>query len=469
VFRLTLIFILFCGPLYGVDPNYCEDMMPLVCSDQKTKDDGTGINKKIEIPAFELQKALDQLTNANKEKFVQILKDSQKSVLRQNLFKALPLKRKECPKADSLLKSDCAELFAKELAQIIDSENLSPENDEDRFWAVRDQYQKNLRNLSKILASDEYQTVKIDHQSAILKLNKNPEAEKKIREEIFNETQKAMLVKISELPLDDKIKSQMREKVQNTVFGGFDCPGERSHPTKLEILHNRYLPKVSLVNNKPYLGKNSIFMCRGFSSSTESEFSLIFALAHELTHPNDPCQFLKKSGNSTLAELDSQYPLANTLKCLRNSKSVGAQNKIEFCKTTNHKKENKCQELEKKTNHCPQGEGMPRDQIGESISDLLAAEITHDLVKLRHPDLKPEQWQIGVSQMLVGSTSCSNLSSIYDEHPADEKRINSLILANPKIRKSMGCPEKSPNKLYCDPMEPTSLVNQNSKESLGQQ
>ncbi|HAR41086.1 MAG TPA: hypothetical protein DCS07_00380 [Bdellovibrionales bacterium] len=96
------------------------------------------------------------------------------------------------------------------------------------------------------------------------------------------------------------------------------------------------------------------------------------------------------------------------------------------------------------------------DQIGEAFSDWLAYEVIPDYMASKHPSLTEEQFQTGYANAFRGfcNTMEQGIPQVrgqevaFDVHPAMEDRINSMLLASPKIRAQMGC--KAPSKRrYC--------------------
>jgi hypothetical protein len=435
----------------------CEDLKPLVCS-QESRDDGTGLNQKYEDKDTRKIRDINKLTNENKNKFAQLLSESQNSEFRRDVFNALPFKRKDCPSPESLMAKTCQNYFAAELAEIVDAENLAPSYSSEEGLRVRNNYEKNLRNIERLTGRQEYLEISNEHYKEIRNLNIKPDQEKKIKEDLFPQVKKTLLKKIDELSVDDEIKMKLKAQIDNTEFGGFDCLDNPR--TTLKYLEAQYLPKADLNYSRSGTGKNKILICRGISSYVESEFSLIFTLAHELSHSIGPClyseKFLKsKVEPQTISELDAQYPFSQTLTCLRGNNSTKAQNKLDFCKENKKNQRfdyNECEILTQNPTltHCPTT--ISKDQVEEATSDFFGVEVMQDLIKERHPDLTPEQWKRGISNLFPMADNChENKSMEFDVHPKQMIRFNKIALAHPRIREAMGCSQKSSTKVYCDP------------------
>jgi hypothetical protein len=109
------------------------------------------------------------------------------------------------------------------------------------------------------------------------------------------------------------------------------------------------------------------------------------------------------------------------------------------------------------------------DQITESFSDWMGAEILPQYIEKNYK-LTPEQYREGYAN--ANRVNCwaypdTSDNFNYEVHPAIGKRINKILLVNPKIRSQMGCPTKHPDNVYCDsekalgsPAEPIKLAPQ---------
>ncbi len=100
------------------------------------------------------------------------------------------------------------------------------------------------------------------------------------------------------------------------------------------------------------------------------------------------------------------------------------------------------------------------DQIGETFSDWIAAEVLPEYMSLHYPDLTEKQYRLGYSNVFRGSCNHANpeqsfMSAGLDVHPEESDRVNKIILTHPKIRKQMGCDPKPPaQSTYCSPKAP---------------
>ena len=449
----------------------CEDLTSLVCSD-KPRPDGTGNNTKIFSYENKKYSDIDELTQKTAGQFSKILTDPDKSELRETVFKAMPFKRKECPTPQSLAKNKCATFFSYDLAEMVNTENLNSFYYGIDSERVKNNHEKNLREINKLVNTEDYQTILADHYSATQKMNVKPDQEEKIKNDLFPEIKKKLLSKIDSLNVDSATKDKMRQRINNAEFKGFECVDKPL--SNFRRLSLQYLPKAFYEPNRAIEGKDQVRICRGISSFVESEFSLIYILAHELSHSIDPCMIkIKDKPKSnlkldpetgqqvevittpaikTVAELDSDYALPEVISCLRNPKSIAAENIVNFCKAREGQpayQDNNCANMIQFPSHC-NSETAPRDQIGESTSDFFATEVMHDLIKERHPELTSAQWKNGISNLLPTSDSCTNyVSKSFAVHPKQMQRFNQIVLAHPEIRKEIGCPARSENKIYC--------------------
>lgn len=93
------------------------------------------------------------------------------------------------------------------------------------------------------------------------------------------------------------------------------------------------------------------------------------------------------------------------------------------------------------------------DQIGEVMCDWVAAEILPLYFKKYYPNLTSKEFRLGYLNSFrhFCYPQKQNNNDVFTVHPSLEKRINFILLANPKIREQMGCLNDLPGALYCDP------------------
>jgi hypothetical protein len=90
------------------------------------------------------------------------------------------------------------------------------------------------------------------------------------------------------------------------------------------------------------------------------------------------------------------------------------------------------------------------DQIGESVSDWLASEVLPEYIAKHHPKLTRDQYRTGYSNAFRGDCNNANPMPPFhppgDPHPPNSERVNKIILANPQVRRQMGCAPADPEK-----------------------
>ncbi len=180
----------------------------------------------------------------------------------------------------------------------------------------------------------------------------------------------------------------------------------------------------------------------------------------------------KYSDPSDLQKMEQEYPVKNVIQCLRDPRSIGARNfslqnqgnclgctangmtgmlppAIEptaagFGMGGSNFGAMPPAEAAAKANFCED------DQIGESFSDWLAAEVLPTYMERNHK-LTTDQYRNGYAnakRLFCGIEREGQAGRAV--HPPVEGRINKIILANPKIRAQMGCPATHTGAIYCD-------------------
>ncbi|RZA08290.1 MAG: hypothetical protein EOP11_05275 [Proteobacteria bacterium] len=104
---------------------------------------------------------------------------------------------------------------------------------------------------------------------------------------------------------------------------------------------------------------------------------------------------------------------------------------------------------------APENAFCQEDQIGESLSDWIAGEILPAYVKQNHTNLSSAQRQVGFANVFRGMCQEGGITGEgpprFDVHPETYLRANQLLLAQPEVRRQMGCPLDPPAGVtYCE-------------------
>lgn len=305
-------------------------------------------------------------------------------------------------------------------------------------------------------------------------LNRNKVMDK-VKDEIFPNVQKLLHEWLIEVLPPGRAKDNILFKVDHIEFSGFDCTrGKIDVPSDLQP--NAF---YELVGNK-------VTYCKGSLQQTESVFAIVRTIANELAHSIDPCsiQFyldnrkFKYKGN-TQAEMEQEYPFKNIINCLRDKKSIEAKqytpstlNQTYFGQTSmgsgmgfpNQMSQNglavnnQPNQVSENTkfdfcNKHENGVLKNGDQIGESICDWVAIEILPRYIERHYKDLSQQDYRLGYLNVYRHYCYPHNhkIEKVFSTHPSFEKRANSLLLVNPKVREKMGCTKELSDALYCDP------------------
>jgi len=286
----------------------------------------------------------------------------------------------------------------------------------------------------------------------------------KIKNEVFPNVQGLLVEWLKEVLPPGKARDNLIFKVDHIEFKGFDCTNDEINvPRDLEP-------------GGTYLSVgNAVTYCKGSLHYTDSLFAIVRTLAHELSHSIDPCyiQFylekrkFKYSGTSQI-DMEREYPFKNIISCLRDKRSAEAKRlnppspasnsyytpisggagvvppsqppqagapQFDFCNIQNN------------------GVVTNGDQIGEVMCDWVAAEILPRYIEKYYTNLTTQDFRLGYLNSFRHwcYPQKQRNNDEFTTHPSFEKRANSILLANPKIREQMGCSKDLPGTLYCDP------------------
>ena len=107
------------------------------------------------------------------------------------------------------------------------------------------------------------------------------------------------------------------------------------------------------------------------------------------------------------------------------------------------------------------------DQISETFSDWMAAEITPDYIDKNFPKLTTEQKRFGYSNIWRGDCTNESHSGAADPHPHIIDRNNRILLPQPKIRSQMNCPQPLKDRVYCTVGNRTSNLPESKSTPTG--
>lgn len=466
-FLVLSVFLLSSSAVADVSP-LCNDLARFACAPGSYKD-GTGeIKSESEISRFMASYAEKSRADLH-DRFQKILSDPSNSYFKEVALASMGLKNS--PQCNSTAPDDvsaCRENLIDGLTTIAQKQALGalmPRTGLERPG--------NLRELNFITQNNVFQKVIQELNGRAQKDLAKPELSKKIRDEIFPKIKELIVARLKDLSIPEDKKNFMIGKVNSIMFDGTTC---EEMGGGFGGSNNGEVVSALIVPNAFYDPMRNIFkLCSGFLLQSTSEFQIADTIAHELMHSIDPCFIghgpsdlgFKYSNQTDLKKMEQEYPIKNVIQCLRDDRSVGARN---F-----NSEESQIRSLpppipmpagpsggyggglgapptkeSKKASFCL------RDQIGESVADWMAAEVLPIYMEQNHK-LTTEQYRNGYAnalRLICQIEQDPNVSFTLDVHPAMEKRINKILLMNPKIRKQMGCPEKHPENVYCDPERP---------------
>lgn len=465
----------------------CEDLARFSCAPGSFKD-ATGAVKS----ASEFQRSLTAWGEKSRlqvnEKFKKILENPENAYFQELAVAGLGLKNS--PQCSSSVPSDvsaCRENVVEGLTLLAQKQALLPL----MSLPVMNRM-SSLSDTTYILQNEVYQGVVRDLNKQLEADLSNPDMEGKIKDKIFPGVKELMVERIGELSIPEEQKKFMINKIRSIQFAGTNC-SEIGGPYKDG-------PAISslLVPNAFYnAGRNIFKFCSGFLLQSTSEFQIAKIIGHELSHAIDPCLIafgptdmgFKYKNSVSLQKMEQEFPFRNVLSCLRDPRSIEAKNL------------NRDPLLAPSAGQVGSGYPSPpggrpaptpggtqggmgqgpgpkpasfcgEDQITESFSDWLGVEILPRYIE-KNFKLTPEQYREGYAN--ANRLDCWTYPDTSDNfnsepHPAIGKRINKILLVNPKVRGQMGCPPSHSEWVYCDSekalLPPSQTGDQGSEDRL---
>lgn len=477
--QLVLIFFL-SRSAFGDVPPLCNDLARFSCAPGAYKDQTGSVKSASEIQQFMSNYSETSRRQLN-EKFKKILDNPENSYFKDLVISGLGLKNSpQCASTKASELKACRENLMDGLTTLAQKQTLSPLMPTASLTRMA-----SLSDANYIMQDEVYQGVINDLSTQAQADLSNPEVEKKIKEKVFPNIKALIIERLNQLSIPDDQKKFMISKIKSIQFSGSNCTELGSGATGAG--GNTQVVSSLLTPNAFYdPARNTFKFCSGFLLQSTSEFNIAMIIGHELSHSIDPCRLssgpsdmgFKYKSSGDLKKMEQEFPLKNVLSCLRDSSSVGAKNLTESQAQMGAQYGNggygsgypapggmgmaQNQQTPPKPSFCNS------DQITESFADWMGAEVLPQYIEKNYK-LSPEQYREGYANAFrIACWAYPDTSDNfnYDTHPAIGKRINKIILVNPKVRAQMGCPEKHSENVYCDAEKPFSAQAEPLKIAL---
>lgn len=415
-----------------VDPKMeyaCDSMSEFSCK-AGTFDDGTGEVLSDAVYAEKVSPFKEKTREYYSDAIFQMLRDQDPKFNMVRDLAIQAMKQEGTPDCGAKKKSELkscyrrvADLLAERhaKAELVISSN-SPSNHE----TVTEFDYESFQALSSLRVYTD--STKIAHEKT-MKLVTNEKRARKVEKDIFPKVKKILTAKINEMVADPEVKMKLINKIQSIAYAGSDCS---------EVYSSFKGTSVGLLIPNAFYNSalNAFMYCNGKLLRNNSEFSIVQIITHELSHSIDPCNIQSVMGKkfriyekrSSIEELESQYPFRGVLGCLHSNESIGALSRSSPVDS-----------------HRPFCEG---DQIGEAFADWMGAEVLADYTEEYNASLSPNQKLIGYSNIFRDYCNMPQESG-FDVHPSLRSRIDRILMANPKIRKQIGCGQPKNGLHYC--------------------
>jgi len=318
---------------------------------------------------------------------------------------------------------------------------------------------QSLSDRQYILQNKTYKDILASLKKDLLGKAASPENEKKVKDLIFPKIKKLLAQKVNDLPIDEKKKSIMMDKIKGIQYAGTNCE-ELAEGMAADFIPNAFYSPAA----------QTFTICGGYLGNNFSDFKIARTIAHELAHSIDPCRIesapegmkISYTNKKDLAKMEDEYPIKGLIACLRSEKSIMATRQPQSPKNS----ESATSSSEKKTTDNKETADKPYsfcdgDQITESVADWFGDEVLVEYISQNYPELTTEQWQNGASNVfrqVCTPPSASDVQTPYDHHPEVQARIDRLLLVNPSLRKKMGCTKSHSKFIYCDAKNPDSMA-----------
>lgn len=265
---------------------------------------------------------------------------------------------------------------------------------------------------------------------------------------------------------DPSVLKNFLTRLEDLSFGGFDC----SELSRVDL-------NKSISSNFYITDDNRVLFCPGSLRRNQSEYSMVWFLAHEMAHLIGPCHLdtlvapldvlnFNSASYSTspvhlsdiignIEEVESVLPYGNVMSCLRRENAAGVTRSFgrPYADDVILSSDVKAGGF-----FCPKLNGTEalyegNDQIDESFSDWMATEVLSEYMNFYFKNFSIEQKRKGLSNVFRGSDEFIKNSAINQTgtplYLSTENRINRILFAHPSIRKQVGCGDRPYKYQYC--------------------
>jgi hypothetical protein len=404
--------------------DHCQDFHRAGCEEEKFQFDGT--NEVRTEKSWEMR--VKEGTRLTEKELQDELKIGLKNLSESEWSSYLSLKKRDSKCVKYPASVECLnELSLREASEILDRLTSPKKAPAHGFLDPVEEEKEEPQILQKLKISQlekKYNLKLLDR----IRYKDDEEKMKKMAIELKDQLTQKIFTYIT----DESQRKIILSRLEKTEFTGFECGGND---------HLKSYFVKGAFNTKELDKSQKIGYCAGNFSANNSAFNMAYLLVHEFAHSIDPCN-LRPTDKSKFDRvfLESQHPFSNVISCLRSPDSIGAEFSDAMFSP-----------------EYPNSVFCRQDQITESFSDWLAAEVVPGYIQKVYPNLKESDYKQGYLN-ISRTLSCkkqprmnghSEIQAV-SEHPKPESRINRLMMANPEIRKSVGCKESDQKITYCN-------------------
>lgn len=417
----------------------CQDLAKYACSNN-TYDDGTGIvePESIENNLKKAQKTFTAISNEMNN----LVKKISGSQAEKDYLAAFGLDQDDCF-VNEKRSDQCTKALVKSLTEVtykiydltlnnkkinIDLQNKNSFSD--ILYIIEE------KNFSESLKKIDENLIKPDNSKKLEQVKKN----------YLPKAKKILIEQVKKLPINtEQNKEKLIAKINAVEYSTAPCLSDEL--AEQQFVNAMYIP-----------AKRDVSLCAGLLNNS-SVFSIVYILAHEISHSIDPCNISLSTSNSRIDykgtyqfEMDNEFPIQNLISCLRSENSIQAMPNRAKDQPLNLPKYDYCNF---NANETP---GYQEDQIGESFSDWMAVNTLVEFMKDYESSGATINWKNGILNTF--KPICKNQTTYFlknhyeSAHPSTLNRINKLLLPHPFIQDKLGCKPGVTKSIYCDPTKP---------------
>ncbi len=242
-----------------------------------------------------------------------------------------------------------------------------------------------------------------------------------------------MIQRVQRMPISSADRAALVARLRAVKYDSSGCRGRDARGYRGMVSEN------ASFNHRT----NTIQVCPGLFLNETSAYALGFTIAHELAHSIDPGSNVELAffyRRQTRRQFEAENPFAAVVSCLRSPRGANAR----ILSTGSDSNQRYRASSAPIADSVYRSEAKHADQITEAFADWMALEVVPEYIHRRFPrqsNSDHRRGYVNLYKSMCNGTDDGTHNDNFDRF--------SIGMANPTIRRAMGCKGPGPRR-YCD-------------------